>query len=262
MFMVKERGRIKMNKNAIIRTQLLQQLKYMGIFLMCYILFLGTAFSIENYTELDKSFDGTSYFLVIYLIIVAWISFSTNITLYSYHSYSRQTILNRTVIVQLIISFLSGLFVELHNLLVMYIPFISFIEPDDSVRVVYTNPLITNNGLRFILSILFMTLVIFCVLLLADLILVLTYSVKRKKLVILLVSLLIVIFGVLISMPYWTNDVLGMMIKVLGFLTGTGQAIVPSIVIPTILVTILGFFAYIISLRKIKKIEVHKKIFI
>ncbi|MDT2815101.1 hypothetical protein P7H75_09585 [Vagococcus carniphilus] len=251
-----------MNKNAVIRTQLIQQLKYVGLFMIFYVLFLGAAIGIENYTTLERSFDGISYLFMIFLIIITWVSFLTNITLYSYHSYSRQTILNRTVVVQLLVSLFSGLLIEAHNLLVTNVPFLSFIEPDDSVRVVYANQLTSNVGLQYLISILFMTLVIFGVLLLADLMLVATYAVKRKNILIILFILFALIASLLLSMPYWSKGMLSLMIKVLGFLTGTGQSLVPSIVVPSLLVLLVGLLSYFLGLRKIKKLEVHKNLFI
>lgn len=251
-----------MNKNAVIRTQLIQQLKYIGLFMIFYVLFLGAAIGIQNYTTLESSFDGISYLFMIFLIVVAWVSFLTNITLYSYHSFSRQTIFNRTVIVQLIVSIFSSILIEAHNLLVTKVPFFSFIEPDDSVRVIYTNQLTSNISLQYIISILFMTLVIFGVLLLADLVLVATYTIKRKNLLILLFILFVLIVGLLLSLPYWSKGMLSLMIKVFGFLTGTGQSMVQSIVIPSVLVLIVGLLSYFLGLKKIKKLEVHKNIFI
>ncbi|MDT2850072.1 hypothetical protein P7H60_13040 [Vagococcus carniphilus] len=251
-----------MNKSAIIRTQLIQQLKYIGLFMIFYVFFLGAAVGIENYTTLERSFDGISYLFMIFLIVIAWVSFLTNITLYSYHSFNRKTIFNRTVIVQLIVSLLSSLLIEAHNFLVTKIPFFTFIEPDDSVRVVYANQLTSNVGLQYVISILFMTLVIFGVLLLADLVLVLTYAIKRRNLLIILFVLFALVVGVLLSIPYWSKGMLSLMIKVLGFLTGTGQSLVPSIVVPSVLVLLVGLLSYFLGLRKVKKLEVHKNVFI
>lgn len=251
-----------MNKKAVILTQLVQQLKLLGIFIGFYFLFLLGSFSIEHYTTLKWSFDGISYILVMYLVVFTWISFLTNLTLYSYHSYSRKTILNRTVIVQLIISFVSSVLIEAHNVLVTYVPFLSFIDPDDSVRVVYTNQLTSQEGLRYLFSIIFVTLVIFSVLLLADLVLIATYSMRKRTLISILFVLLVLILGALFSMPYWSKGMLSIMIKILGFISGTGQSLVPSIVIPTVLLIILGLISYLVSAKLVKKLEVHKSIFI
>ncbi|MEG0731331.1 MAG: hypothetical protein RR470_02980 [Vagococcus sp.] len=251
-----------MNKKAVILTQLIQQLKLLAIFIGFYVLFLIGATGIEKMTTLNVSFDGISYVLVMYLVVFTWMSFLTNITLYSYHSYSRKTILNRTVIVQLIISFISSLLIEAHNLLMTYIPFFSFIEPDDSVRVVYTNQLTSQEGLRYVLSIIFVTLVIFSVLLLTDLVLIATYSMRKRTVIIILFTLLVLILGALFSLPYWSKEMLSLMITVLGFVSGTGQSIVPSIVIPAILLVLVGVISYFISLKLVKKLEVHKSIFI
>lgn len=251
-----------MNKKAVILTQLVQQLKLLGIFIGFYFVFLLGSFSIEHYTTLKWSFDGISYILVMYLVVFTWISFLTNLTLYSYHSYSRKTILNRTVIVQLIISFVSSVLIEAHNVLVTYVPFLSFIDPDDSVRVVYTNQLTSQEGLRYLFSIIFVTLVIFSVLLLADLVLIATYSMRKRTLISILFVLLVLILGALFSMPYWSKGMLSIMIKILGFISGTGQSLVPSIVIPTVLLIILGLISYLVSAKLVKKLEVHKSIFI
>lgn len=251
-----------MNKKAVILTQLVQQLKLLGIFIGFYFVFLLGSFSVEHYTTLKWSFDGISYILVMYLVVFTWISFLTNLTLYSYHSYSRKTILNRTVIVQLIISFVSSVLIEAHNVLVTYVPFLSFIDPDDSVRVVYTNQLTSQEGLRYLFSIIFVTLVIFSVLLLADLVLIATYSMRKRTLISILFVLLVLILGALFSMPYWSKGMLSIMIKILGFISGTGQSLVPSIVIPTVLLIILGLISYLVSAKLVKKLEVHKSIFI
>ncbi|HCM90066.1 MULTISPECIES: hypothetical protein [Vagococcus] len=251
-----------MNKKALIRTQLFQQMKILSLFMAIYVLFLAMATVIENYTTKNFSFDGISYFLTIYLVISLWVSFSSNITFYSYHSFSRETILSRMMIVQMIVSLVSASLIELHNLLVLKVPFFSFIKPDDNIKNVYIDGLSNQIIIRAILTILFTALVMFCVLQLTNLAVIITYSMKQKKIFIILAIISVLVVGIILSLPYWTKGMFSLLITIFGFVSGISQSVVPSIVIPLILILVVTIIACLLSRRLIKKLEVHKTLFI
>ncbi|MGX7025530.1 hypothetical protein [Vagococcus hydrophili] len=251
-----------MNKTALIRTQLFQQLKVLSLFMVFYAIFLGAATAIHQLTTKNFAFDGISYFFTVYLVIGIWISFSSNITFYSYHSFSRETILSRMMIVQLIVSLVSAALIELHNLLVLKVPFFSFIKPDDNIKNVYIDALSNQIIVRAFLTILFTALVMFCVLQLANLAVITTYSMKQKKIFIILAVITVIVIGIIFSLPYWSKGMFSVLITVFGFITGVNQSLVPNIVIPFVLLLLVTLIAAYLSRRFIKKLEVHKNLFI
>ena len=251
-----------MNKKALIRTQLFQQIKLLSLFMILYALFLAVATLIEKNTTMNLAFDGISYLFTVYLVIGIWVIFSSNITFYSYHSFSRETILSRMMIVQMIVSLVFAALIELHNLLVIKAPFFSFIKPDDNIKNVYIDSLSNQIIVRAILTILFTALVMFCVLQLTNLAVIMTYSVKQKKLFIILAIIAIAIVGIIFSLPYWTKGMFSILISIFGFVSGISQSVVPNIVIPLVLILVVTLIAALLSRRFIKKLEVHKNLFI
>ena len=51
---------------------------------------------------------------------------------------------------------------------------------------------------------------------------------------------------------------IGISILVLGFLVGTGQSVLPAVVIPVILLSLLTILFFIFSRKLVKKIEVFR----
>ena len=86
--------------------------------------------------------------------------------------------------------------------------------------------------------------------------LVATYEMKRRSAILVLISIAVIVLGILISLPYWTNQMIGISIMILGFLVGTAQSLVPAVVLPIILLCLLTSLFFMVSRKLIKKIEV------
>lgn len=259
--MVKE-GENKMNKNAIIRTQLMRYLKVLGLFLIIYGVALGVFLVLNEYTNIKLDFDHMNYLFAIYLATTSWIIVTNSLTFYSYHSFSRQSIMSRTTIVQLIVSLAASLLMEGHSWLMKLFPEISKNQAVDQVKNIYISEFTSHEILKVVLACLFTTLAIFTLLQLTDLVLIGTYRMKRRNAIILIVLLAIIVLGFAISLPYWSKSMIGILIMVLGFIFGTGQSFLPSIVIPTVLLVIFTIIAFFLNRRLVKKLEVYKNIFI
>lgn len=251
-----------MNKTAVIRTQLARQLKALSLFIIVYSVALGALIVVNEYMTVNFNFENISYLFVIYIAITSWNIFSKSLIFYSYHSYSRRVILNRTVIVELIVSFLTSLLIEGHHVLMRIIPNISSREVSDKVKNVYINQLTTNEGLRIVFASLLTTLAIFSLLQLVNIVLVAFSTMRRKNVLLVLIILAMVIFGVIFSIPFWNAPMISIGITILGFVFGTGQALLPSFVIPSILLFIIAIVSYLLSRKFVSKIEVHRNIFI
>lgn len=251
-----------MNKTAVIRTQLIRQLKVLGLFMIIYAVALGALIVLKEYMTVNFDFENISYLFVIYIAITSWMILSSSLIFYSYHSYSRRVILNRTVIVELIVSFLASLLIEGHHALMRIIPNISSREVSDKVKNVYINDLTTNQGLRIVLASLLTTLAIFSLLQLVNIVLVAFTTMRRRNVLFVLIILALVVFGVIFSIPYWNNFMISVGITVLGFVFGTGQDLLPTAVIPIVLLVIIALVSYLLSRKFVSKIEVHRNIFI
>lgn len=253
--MVKE-GENKMNKGAIIQTQLYRELKALGLFLVVYGVSLGGFIVLQEYVSLPFNFDDFSYIFVIFLAVSTWVLTASGLKLYTYHSYSRQSIISRIAIVQLVISCLSSLLIVGHTWLMQIIPYISKKQSVLKVKNVYFDDLISNDWLGLLATGLLISLAIFCLLQLTTLLLVATYEMKRRSAILVLISIAVIVLGILISLPYWTNQMIGISIMILGFLVGTGQSLVPAVVLPIILLCLLTSLFFMVSRKLIKKIEV------
>ena len=249
-----------MNKKAIIQTQLMRQLKGLVLFIIGYaVLFVGSLL-IKKFTSITFDFDGISYIFVVYLAMMTWLITSRSIKLYSYHSYSRKAIISRTVLTQLIVSFIGSLLILAHTLLMKLFPLLSTSQSANQVKNVYIDDLTSNIVLKGVLTCLFITLAIFTLLQLTNLFLIGTYAMRLRTQIILFSIIAIIILGILFSVPFWSKSMIGFSIMILGFLFGTGQSVVPAIVIPAIILIIISVGSYLISRRRIKKLEIYKNI--
>ena len=253
---------IVMNKNAIIKTQLMRQLKAIGLFLILYAIIIGGLLVVNEYQSLSLNFSYVSDIFVIYLVIASWIVVSKSLVFYTYHSYSRQTILSRTVIVQLIVSFIASALMEGHNWLLQMIPGITNNETIETVKNVYAIQLSSNEVIRSVIACLMTTLGIFSLLQFTNLILIASRKIKRRTLIISLVVFIVVASGLVFSLPYWNNTMLGLGIKVFGFVFGTGQDFVPAIVIPVVILVVIAVASLLATRRLIKKLEIYRNVFI
>ena len=251
-----------MNKNAIIRTQLMRYLKFIGLFLIVYGVGLGAFLVLNEYTNLTIDFDDITYLFAIYLATVSWVILSNSLTFYSYHSFSRQSIISRTTIVQLIISLLVSLLMEGHSWLMKWFPDISKDQVVNQIKNIYIRDFTTNEVLMSVLAGLFTTLAIFTLLQVTSFVLIATYRMKRRNAIILIVIIAIIVLGFAFSLPYWNKSMIGILIMVLGFIFGTGQSFLPSVVIPAILLILISLLSFFMNRRLVKKIEVYKNIFI
>ena len=133
-----------MNKKAIIQTQLIRQLKGLVLFLIGYVVLFASSIAIKQFTKLTFDFDTITYVFVVYLALLSWVITSRGIKLYSYHSYSRQSIISRTAITQLVISFVASLLIEGHTWLMKLFPALSENQSANNVKNVYINQLTSN----------------------------------------------------------------------------------------------------------------------
>ncbi len=251
-----------MNKAAIIQTQLYRQLKSLALFLVIYGVCLGGFIVLQEYMTLPMNFDDFSYIFIIFLALSTWVLTASSLKLYTYHSFSRQVIISRTTIVQLIISLIASLLIMAHTWLVQMIPGISKNQLLVKVNNVYFEDLVSNKWIQLILTGLLIALAIFCLLQFTTLLLISTFALKKKTIIISIAMLLIIVLGILFSLPYWSNQMIGYSIMILGFLLGTGQSLVPSVVIPVIVLILLTTLFFFLSRKYVKKIEMFRHSFI
>lgn len=249
-----------MNKKAIIQTQLIRQLKGLVLFLIGYIVLFAGSIAIKEFTNLTFDFDSITYVFVVYLALISWVITSRSIKLYSYHSYSRQSIISRTAITQLVISFIASLLIEGHTWLMKLFPTLSENQSANNVKNVYINQITSNMVLKSVLTCLFIMLAIFTLLQFTNLILIGTYGMKLRTQIILLFILAAIILGILFSLPYWSKQMIGISIMTFGFIFGTGQSFLPNIVIPLILLILISIASYLLSYKWIKRLEIYKNI--
>lgn len=251
-------GTNRMNKYAVIRTQALKYFKLLVGFIIGYAILMAGSYVVIDVLGVSKQLDGVSYLLGIYLFLTTWLLMTFSMTFYTYHSFSRQRIISGTMIVQLVVSLLGSLFLEGHNLLLKYVPQIHFAKEEMSIRTVYTNQLSSNELVRMITSLLFVTLLLFFVCQIANMLAILTYSASRKRLMIVLILVFIVIAGIFASISYWNTSMISLAITILGFVTGTGQSMVPRIVIPFVMLVSLTLISMVVTVIKGKTLEIQK----
>lgn len=247
-----------MNKSAIIQTHFYRELKALALFLVVYGISLGGFIVLQEYVSLPFDFDDFSYIFVIFLAVSTWILTASSLKLYTYHSYNRQSIISGISVVQLVISFISSVLIIGHTWLMKVIPGVSKYQSVLKVKNIYFDDLVSNKWLGLLLTGLLISLAIFCLLQLTTLLLVGTYEMKPRSAILILVVIAVIVLGILFSLPYWTNQMIGISILVLGFLVGTGQSVLPAVVIPVILLSLLTILFFIFSRKLVKKIEVFR----
>lgn len=257
--MVKE-GINKMNKTAMLKLQLIRYLRGISLFLVVYLVSIGLFSFIAPLTKLSFDFDNLSYIFVIYLGIISWIITGSSVKLFSYHSYSRQSIINMSSVVQLIISLLASLLLMGHTFLMGLFPTLSKDQAASQVRNIYISDLTTIPWLQVLLTIVFIMLAIFTLLQLTNLVLISTYKMKRRNAIILILVMALIVFGILFSLPFWSKSMIGVAIMVFGFLFGTGQSMVPAIVIPLVILCLITLVSYLLSKKWLKQLEIYKNI--
>lgn len=227
-------------------------------FLVLYVLAIGVSFVSQYYKILTFQVEEVSYLFVLFLFVIIWVNLAKEITFYSYQSMTRKEILYQSMTAQLLICFLESIIIEGINQLILRLDISSFTIHSDAIRIVYLKEFSLNMYLEIVLAILILTIGLFTVSQIANAIAIATYSWKRSKLLIVLSSLLIILVALIVSFSFWTRSMYVYFVKALGWLSGTGQHIVPTITIPIVLMLLVLALSVMFEVKKIKKIEINK----
>ncbi|MGY3766453.1 hypothetical protein ACWOAH_07910 [Vagococcus vulneris] len=246
-------------KNIIVKQMLSYYLKSFVVFLVIYMAGSSLAYALTRFTTNDIRMISVSYSFYVFIFIATWLFFLKNITFYSYHSIARIDILKQGVFGQFFFSLIASFLLIAMNEVAALAHFSKFMASSRAIKSVYVAPLGVNQILNLIITGLFLMICLFTVMQIANLFAIIAYSWKMKKILIVLISSLIIILLVVISIRYWTSQMYSYGIAALGFLTGTGQNLVPSIVLPLIVLLIVLIFVLIFNSKKIKKIQINKE---
>lgn len=227
-------------------------------FLVLYVLAIGVSFVSQYYKILTFQVEEVSYLFVLFLFVIIWVNLAKEITFYSYQSMTRKEILYQSMTAQLLICFLASIVIEGINQLIFRLDISNFTIHSDAIRIVYLKEFKLNMYLEIFLAILILTIGLFTVSQIANAIAIATYSWKRSKLLIVLSSLLIILVALIVSFSFWTRSMYVYFVKALGWLSGTGQHIVPTITIPIALMLLVLALSMMFEVKKIKKIEINK----
>ncbi|MGO2084190.1 hypothetical protein [Vagococcus sp.] len=248
-----------MKRNRVVlKNQWFNYVRIFLVFILLYLLLIGFSFVSNHFQIIDFKVEQVSYLFFIYLFVMAWLNLTKNITFFSYHSVTRKEILNQTMLIQFITCLAGSFVIEGINQLIARFPKLMFINYSDSIRSIYLKEFNLPIYAELIAVLLFLTLVLFCVSQLANLVAILTYSWKRTK----LLGVLSLVFAVLVllifSFRFWTGAMYSIFVKIMGWLTGTGQNVVPSLVIPLTLIILILIVVVAIETKKMKRLEINK----
>ncbi|MGX6993433.1 hypothetical protein [Vagococcus penaei] len=180
------------------------------------------------------------------------------VTFYSYHSISRGTIIKQIISAQIISSLIFSLSFFALTEAVQWLKLSAYINLGSDSHSIYVTPLSLGPIVSPILVGLLLMECLFLAMLFANTLAIIGYSWKFKKLIIVLSILLGLIILILVSVPYWPAMMKSYVLFIISLIVGTGQNMVPAVVIPfgLMFLIILGLIIY--NLHAIKKIQINK----
>lgn len=246
------------NKKGVLQAQLISYMKASLVLLIVYLLYIILNISLQAYNGGAIAVSGIPYFFATYFLVYSFINLKHRLTYFSYHSYTRKSIINQTIVVQLIISLIVSIFLELVHILYKQIFFLNVFIRDDLVNTIYSSELVQQPILKLVIDVLFLTLIFFMLFQLANLVTVFMYPLSQKQITVVLLVVLILVLLIGIGSHYLPETAVRVILTFISMIRGISQQVVPAIVVPTIISLILSLICYLITLHKVKKLEIRR----
>lgn len=247
-----------MNKKGIFKTQSIFYLKATLVLLVVYgaILLVQLFFTNTNspfITNIEASYLFAGGYFVYSLF-----NLSEKITFYTFHSYTRSQVIKQTTYIQFLVSLIIGLFLEGMYVVSLHLNMLGLVIKTNYIREQYMAGLTNNEVILFLISSLFLSLIFFLLFQLANLLVVLTYSLSSKQLLTRIVIILVVVLVVLVMSKYISGAILASLLLGFNYLLGVESVGIPNIIVPLVISVVLSGLFFYLSLLKCRHLEIKR----